>query len=100
MKKPGAAFVGRPAAADSETPTGASAASSYTYRVQLYPPSGFLRRWRGRVVTVDNSGRRRHWPSRSAGSRERLLRLLRDDAMRDIQWRKGGASVQIIVINS
>jgi hypothetical protein len=77
-----------------------SAAGSYTYQVHLHHPSGMLRRWRGRVVTVDGSGRRRHWPWRSARSREKLVGVLWEETMRDIQWRTGGASVQIVEVNS
>jgi hypothetical protein len=77
-----------------------SAAGSYIYQVRLHQPSGLLRRWRGRVVTLDSNGRSRYWPWRSARSRERLVGILWDEAMRDIQWRTGGASVQVLEVRS
>ena len=58
--------------------------------------SGPLRRWRGRVITVDGQGRRHHWRWRTARSREKLVSSLWEEAMRDIQWRTGGASVSFV----
>jgi hypothetical protein len=68
----------------------------YTYHVQVYPRSGVLRRWRGRVVMINPHGRRHHWRWRTARSREQLVALLWEETMRDIQWRTGGSSVEII----
>ena len=100
MSEPATALGGGSTAGKSGDPAVVSAAGSYIYQVRLHPPSGVLRRWRGRVVTVDGSGRSRYWPWRSARSRERLVGVLWDEAMRDIQWRTGGASVQILEVNA
>jgi hypothetical protein len=60
------------------------------YRVEVEERTGWtLRRWRGRVVTVEAGGRRHHWPWRSGRSRQRLVTALWEDAMRDIEWRTG-----------
>jgi hypothetical protein len=83
-----------------DVPAVVSAAGSYTYQVHLQRRTGPLRRWRGRVVTVDGNGRRRHWPWRSARSREKLVGVLWEETMRDIQWRTGGASVKIVEVNA
>jgi hypothetical protein len=70
--------------------------SRYTYHVQVHARSGLLRRWHGRVVMINPNGRRHHWQWRSARSREQLIALLWEETMRDIQWRTGGSSVEII----
>ena len=83
-----------------EAPAVVSAARSYTYQVHVRARPGKLRRWRGRVITVDGQGRRHHWPWRSARSRQKLVSTLWEEAMRDIQWRTGGSSVQIVEVET
>jgi hypothetical protein len=84
-----------------EVPDASPAARHYTYQVHVQPrPGGVLRRWRGRVVTVDSAGRRHHWRWRTARSRQKLVHALWEEAMRDIQWRTGGSSVQIVEVEA
>ena len=77
-----------------------AAAPAYTYQVHVRAKTGMLRRWRGRVITVHGAGRRHHWPWRSARSRQKLVSTLWEEAMRDIQWRTGGSSVQIVEVET
>lgn len=75
----------------------AAQAPGYSYQVQVRPRSGLLRRWRGRVVTTDAHGRRRHWRWQHGFSKSRLTASLWDETMRDIRWRTGGASAVDVV---
>ena len=78
-------------------PEGERAPRGYSYQVQVHPRSGLLRRWRGRVVTTDAQGRRRHWRWQRRFSKSRLMADLWAATMRDIQWRTGGAhSVEVV----
>jgi hypothetical protein len=74
----------------------APAARGYSYQVQVHPRSGVLRRWRGRVVTTDAQGRRRHWRWQHGFSKTRLMANLWEETMRDIQWRTGGHAVEVV----
>ena len=87
--------------ARAHAPDVSAAAPHYTYQVHVHERrSGMLRRWRGRVVTVDGQGRRHHWRWHTARSRQKLVSALWEEAMRDIQWRTGGSSVQITEVDA
>ncbi len=77
-------------------PEGARATRGYSYQVQVHPASGILRRWRGRVVTTDPQGRRRYWRWRHGFSKARLMASLWEETMRDIQWRTGHHTVEVV----
>jgi hypothetical protein len=72
---------------------------AYLYQVHIRPHRGVWKRWQGRVVTCDLQGTRRFWPWRLDRDRERLVRLLWEDAMRDIHWRNNENPVEIVEVS-
>lgn len=90
--------AGRNAAQAHETDsvTVVSAVGQYRYEVQIGPRRGLSRHWRGRVVSYDPAGKPHHSQWRSARARDALIGLLWQEATRDIKWRTGSASVEII----
>ena len=76
------------------------AESPYTYPVYVRPYPGWFRRWHGRVITRDCEGRHRFWPWRFARDREDLVQSLWAEVHRDIEWRRGGAAVELLEVTS
>jgi hypothetical protein len=66
--------------------------------VQPYP--GWWRRWHGRVITQDADGRHHFWPWRYGRDRDTLVSTLCDEVHRDIAWRRGGATVELLEVSS
>ena len=83
-----------PAAALASSPV-AEVASPYTYQVYVRPYTGWWRRWHGRVITRDCDGRHR-----VARDREDLVQSLWAEVHRDIEWRRGGAAVELLEVTS
>ncbi len=81
---------------ETDSPSVVSAVGQYRYEVQIGRHRGLVRHWRGRVVSYDPAGKPRHWQWRSARTRDSLVGVLWQEAIRDIRWRTGRASVEIV----
>lgn len=90
----------RPDATSGKAITGASDVEQAHYEVRIQPCRGVWARWRGRVVKVDPSGKRRYWPTRRAHTRDRLVAALWQEVMWDIKWHTRSASAALIELDS
>jgi hypothetical protein len=79
-----------------DSPTVVPAVGQYRYEVQIGWHRSRIRHWRGRVVSYDPSGKPHHWQYRSARTRDALIGQLWQEATRDIRWRTGRASIEIV----
>jgi endonuclease YncB( thermonuclease family) len=68
----------------------------YTYEIHVEAHTGLRRRWRGRLVTVDDAGMRRYGRWLSARTREQVVEALWNEAMFDIKYHVRHASAIVI----
>lgn len=92
--------LAEPKRTDRDEPAGGASQNGYRYRLNVHQPSGLLRRWSGRVVAIDRTGRQHHRSWKTAFSRDSLIAKLVDEVTLDTTWRTGPAeSVEIWEIN-
>jgi hypothetical protein len=69
---------------------------SYVYEVRIQSCRGVWKRWQGRVVMIDPTGRRYYWRPRRARTRDALIAGLWEDATADIRWRTRSGTIALV----